>query len=68
MCPMRTMNYNTHKDLQKIDCDYRQRPKTCTFLENYKIFHDTILKPEKEDMSGKTWTYSNPNIVSVTDE
>jgi len=26
-------------------------------LENYKILQDTILKPEKEDMSGKTWTY-----------
>jgi hypothetical protein len=22
MCPMRTTNYNTHKDLQKIECDY----------------------------------------------
>jgi hypothetical protein len=37
-------------------------------LENYKILQDTILKPEKEGMSGKTWTYSNPNIAPVTDE
>jgi len=67
-CPMKPTNYNTHKDLQIIDCDYWQRPKTCKFLENYKILQDTILKPEKEDMCGKTSTYSNHNIAPVTDE
>jgi hypothetical protein len=24
---------------------------------------DRILKPEKEDVSGKTWTYGNPNLT-----
>jgi len=42
--------------------------KSVHFLKNYKILQDTILKPEKEDMSGKTWTYSKPNIASATDE
>jgi len=30
--PTRTTNYNVRNDYRKIECDYRERPKTSTFL------------------------------------
>ena len=32
--PMRPTNYNVRNNQRKIECDYQQRPKTWTFLEN----------------------------------
>ena len=37
------------------------------FAKLKKICPDRICNPEKEDMSGKTQTYGNPNIIPVID-
>ena len=60
MWPTRTTKSNVRNDHRKIDCDYRQRPKIRIILENKKIKPDTVLKPEKQDMSSKSRTYVNP--------
>jgi hypothetical protein len=40
------------------------KTKTLNIFGKLKNPSDSILKPERDDISGKTWTYHNPRVAT----